>query len=204
MGGWFTREISSPEGFQGLRYRMPGPGAEVLRRLGATVVLLPVGEIGPALRSGALDASEFVGPWTDMAVGLHKAARYYYYPGFHEPASAHTLGVNRRVWDGLDGSDRGLIEAAAAAEYMRGLADYDTNNAQALRQLRDERSVDIRRFDGSVLKVLKRLSADVVAEIGSIDDLSRRIHASHQQFRTLTVAWNEVADRAFLDARATA
>lgn len=202
MGGWFTQEISSPEGFKGLRYRMPGPGAEVLRRLGAIVVLLPVGEIGPALASGALDASEFIGPWTDMSIGLHKAARYYYYPGFHEPSSAHTLGVNRRVWDGLDASDRHLIEAAAAAEYARGLAEYDANNARALRKLRDEGQVKILRFDDSVLTALARISKDVVAEIGATDDVSRRIHASYEAFRSLILDWSDIADRAFLNARA--
>ena len=87
MGGWFTREITSPEGFKGLRSRMPGLGAEVLRRLGAIVVTLPVGEIMPSLKSGAIDASEWVGPWLDMAMGPHKVASYYYYPGFHEPGT---------------------------------------------------------------------------------------------------------------------
>ena len=87
MGGWFTREVNSPEDYKGLRYRMAGPGAEVLRRLGAIVVTLPGGEIMPALKSGAIDASEWIGPWLDMALGLHKAAGYYYYPGFHEPGS---------------------------------------------------------------------------------------------------------------------
>ena len=89
MGGWFTREVTLPEGFKGLRYRMAGPGAEVLRRLGAIVVTLPGGEIMPALKSGAIDASEWIGPWLDTALGLHKAVGYYYYPGFHEPG----LGV---------------------------------------------------------------------------------------------------------------
>jgi len=85
MGGWFTKELTGVESYKGLRYRMPGVGGEVLRRLGAVVVNLPAGEIIPSLRSGAIDASEFAGPWVDMALGLHKAAKYYYYPGFYEP-----------------------------------------------------------------------------------------------------------------------
>ena len=95
MGGWFTREINSPEDFKGLRYRMAGLGAEVLRRLGAIVVTLPGGEIMPALKSGAIDASEWIGPWLDMALGLHKAAGYYYYPGFHEPGSGFRSASTR-------------------------------------------------------------------------------------------------------------
>src|SRR6516164_10801935 len=106
MGGWFTKEMTSVEAFKGLRYRMPGLGGEVLRRLGAIVASLPGGEIVPALKSGAIDASEWVGPWQDMALGLHQAAGYYYYPGFHEPGTAQTLGINRRVWESFDASDR--------------------------------------------------------------------------------------------------
>ena len=81
MGGWFTKEITGVESYKGLRYRMPGIGGEVLRRLGAVVVTLPAGQIIPSLRSGAIDASEFAGPWVDTALGLQKAAKYYYYPG---------------------------------------------------------------------------------------------------------------------------
>ena len=137
MGGWFTHEITSPEGFKGLRYRMPGPGAEVLRRLGAIVLTLPGGEIVPALKSGAIDASEWIGPWHDMALGLHEAAGYYYYPGFHEPGAGHAVGINQRVWDSFDASDRRVIEAVAAASIRDLLAEFNANNALSLRKLRD-------------------------------------------------------------------
>jgi TRAP-type mannitol/chloroaromatic compound transport system substrate-binding protein len=129
MGGWFTSEMTSLEAFKGLRYRMPGLGGEVLRRLGAAVVNLPGGEIVAALKSGAIDASEWIGPWPDMALGLHQAARYYYYPGFHEPGTAHTLGINRRVWESFDVGDQRLIESNALAEYGHTLAEFNANNA---------------------------------------------------------------------------
>src|SRR5947209_16642573 len=106
MGGWCTREVPSPEAFRGLRYRMPGLGGDVLRRLGASVVNVPGGEIVPSLKSGAIDGSEWVGPWLDMAMGLHKVAGYYYYPGFHEPSAGQTLGINKRVWESFDTSER--------------------------------------------------------------------------------------------------
>src|SRR5438067_5438048 len=94
MGGWFNKEVNSPADFKGLRYRMPGLGGEVLRRMGATVVLTPGGEIMTALKTGAIDASEWVGPWADIALGLDQVADYYYYPGFHEPGTSVTLGIN--------------------------------------------------------------------------------------------------------------
>ena len=201
MGGWFNKEITSREMFQGLRYRMPPPGAEVLRRLGATVVLLPGGEIVAALKSGAIDASEWIGPWLDMAFGLHEAVEYYYYPGFHEPGSGLSLGINKSVWESFDASDRRLIEAVAAGEYARSLAEFNANNALALRKLRDEGTVKIRKFDDALLTEFLRIAEDVVAEFGSGDELSRKIYASYQQFRASMMDWSDVAERAFLNSR---
>ena len=201
MGGWFNNEITSLDGFKGLRYRMPGLGGEILRRLGAIVVTLPGGEIGPALKSGAIDASEWIGPWSDMALGLHKAAGFYYYPGFHEPGTAQTLGINRRVWESFDASDRRLIEAVAAGEYARMLAEFNTNNARSLRELRDEGTVKILKFDDALLKAFHELSKDVVAAAGAGDDISKRIYASYQRFRALIMDWSDISERAYLNAR---
>jgi TRAP-type mannitol/chloroaromatic compound transport system substrate-binding protein len=201
MGGWFNHEVISLEALRGLRYRMAGPGAEVLRRVGAIVVTLPAGEIMPALKSGAIDASEWIGPWLDMALGLHKAAGYYYYPGFHEPGAAQAVGINRGVWESFDASDRRVIEAVAACEYARSLAEFNANNARSLRKLRDEGIVKILKFDDSLLKAFLTISKDVVAEIGSGDDLSRKIYASYEQFRTSIMDWSDIAERAFLNSR---
>jgi TRAP-type mannitol/chloroaromatic compound transport system substrate-binding protein len=201
MGGWFTREVTSPEEFRGLRYRMPGLGAEVLRRLGAIVVTLPGSEIVSALKSGAIDASEWVGPWNDMAMGLHKVARYYYYPGFHEPGTGVAVGINKGVWESFDASDRRVIEAVAASEYARSLAEFNANNALSLRKLRDEGAVKILKFDDSLLKAFLAISKDVVAEAGSGDDLSKKIYASYQQFRASIMDWSDIAERAYLNSR---
>jgi len=201
MGGWFTREITSPEALKGLRYRMPGLGAEVLRRLGAIVVTLPGAEIVPALKSGAIDASEWVGPWLDMAMGLHQAASYYYYPGFHEPGTGSSVGINRAVWESLDAGDRQIFHAVAASEYARSVAEFNANNALSLRRLRDEGKVKIVKFDDSLLKAFLSISDDVVAQIGTGDDLSRKIYASYQKFRASIMDWSDVAERAFLNSR---
>ncbi len=117
MGGWFNKEVNSPEDFKGLRYRMPGLGGEVLRRMGATVVTLPGGDIVNALKSGAIDAAEWVGPWIDMDLGLDKVADYYYYPGFHQPGeNINARNQQDAVGRSLTPSERALIEAATAAE----------------------------------------------------------------------------------------
>ena len=201
MGGWFAREIAAPEQYKGLRYRMAGPGAEVLRRLGATVVTLPGGEIMPSLRSGAIDASEWIGPWLDMAIGLHEAVGYYYYPGFHEPGSGFSLGINKGVWDSFDIGDQQLIEAIAACEYTRSLAEFNANNSLSLLKLREAGVVKIQKFDDSLLKAQREVSREVVAEIGSGDELARKIYASYQQFRAAITDWSDISERAVLNSR---
>ena len=201
MGGWFNKEVTSPEGFKGLRYRMPGLGGEVLRRLGAIVITLPGSEIVPALKSGAINASEWVGPWLDMALGLHKAAPYYYFPGFHEPGAALMFCINKRVWDSFNAGDRRLIEAVAAGEYAFSLAEFNANNALWLRKLREEGTAKIMKFDDSLLKAFMTISKDVVAEVGSGDGLSAKIYESYEQFRASIMDWGDIAERAFLNSR---
>jgi TRAP-type mannitol/chloroaromatic compound transport system substrate-binding protein len=202
MGGWFTREVASAEAFKGLRYRMGAPAGEVFRRLGATVVLVPGAEIVSALKSGAIDACEWIGPWMDMAMGLHNAAGFYYYPAWNEPGGALALGINRRLWESFDEGDRRLIEAAAASEFAVSLAEFNANNALALRKLREEGSVKIRKFGDALLRTFAEISRDVVAKIGSGDEHAKKIHASHQDFRTLIKEWSDISEGAYLGIRA--
>jgi len=201
MGGWFTKEVQGPESYKGLRYRMPGLGGEVLRRLGAVVVGLPGGEITPALKSGAIDASEWVGPWNDVVLGLNKVSKYYYYPGFHEPGTVLSTGINKKLWDSLTSEDRNLITLLAAAEYTTSLAEFNANNARALQQLHADKSIEIRKFDDPLLTALGKASADVVSEIGQKDPMTRRIYESYRAFRDLSVPWADMGDRGFLNAR---
>jgi TRAP-type mannitol/chloroaromatic compound transport system substrate-binding protein len=201
MGGWFTKELTGVESYKGLRYRMPGVGGEVLRRLGAVVVNLPAGEIIPSLRSGAIDASEFAGPWVDMALGLHKAAKYYYYPGFHEPGAALSLVVNRKLWDGLGRIERSVIETAAAAENALSYADFTANDAIALQQIANDPAIQVRKLDDSILQALGKLSGEVLYDTSRKDDLTRRVYDSFIKFRTSALRWGDISERAFLNAR---
>jgi TRAP-type mannitol/chloroaromatic compound transport system substrate-binding protein len=201
MGGWFTREVNSLQSYTGIKYRMPGLGGEVLRRLGATVVNLPGGEIVPALRSGAIDASEWVGPWDDMHLGLHKASKFYYYPGFHEPGTVLATAINKARWDSLTAEERGLITTVANAEYTYSLAEFNTNNAKSLQELRQDKNIEIRKFDDSILKAFGERSGEVIAEVGAKDPLTRRTCQSYMEFRNRCTPWSDMAERAYLNAR---
>jgi TRAP-type mannitol/chloroaromatic compound transport system substrate-binding protein len=201
MGGWFIKEVNTPEDFKGLRYRMPEPGAEVLRRMGATVVTTPGGEIVGALQTGAIDASEWVGPWMDMELGLDKAADYYYYPGFHEPGTNFTLGINKTSWDGLTASERALIEAAAQAEVLRSQAQFNAENIKSLMRLRDDKRIKIRRFSDDLIKVFGKHSKQVLADMAAKDPLTRKVYDSYMAFLAGMMDWTELSERGYLDTR---
>jgi TRAP-type mannitol/chloroaromatic compound transport system substrate-binding protein len=201
MGGWFVKQVNTPEDFKGLRYRMPGLGAEVLRRMGATVVTTPASEIITALKSGAIDASEWVGPWTDIALGLDKAADYYYYPGFHEPGTSATLGINKKLWDGLAASDRALIETAAQAEFTRSLAQFNAENVKALKFLRPDPRIKITRFNDELIKVFGKLGKDVIADTAAKDPLTRKIADSYVDFLAGIMDWGELSETGYRNTR---
>jgi TRAP-type mannitol/chloroaromatic compound transport system substrate-binding protein len=201
MGGWFNKEINDPQDFQGLRYRMPELGAEVLRRMGATVVTTPGGAIARALKSGAIDAAEWVGPWADISLGLDSAAQYYYFPGFHEPGTNLTLGINRTLWDGLAASERALIEAAAAAEVARSLAQFNAENVKSLKLLRADNRIKIRRFNDELIKTFGKLSKEVLADTAAKDPLTRKVHDSYMAFLAGVIDWGELSETGYRDTR---
>lgn len=201
MGGWFNKEVTSPADFEGLRYRMPGLGAEVLRRMGATVVTTPGGEIITALKSGAIDASEWVGPWLDVALGLSEAADYYYYPGFHEPGTAATLGINKTLWDSLTPSDRAIIEAAAAAELTKSLAQFNAENVKWLKVLRADKRIKMQRFSDELIKAFGKLSREVIADNAAKDPLTRKVSDSYTAFLASIMNWQDLSERSYLNTR---
>ena len=201
MGGWFRKEINSVDDFKGLKFRMPGLGGDVLKKLGVTVVALPAGEIFAALQSGAIDGTEWVGPWNDLALGFFKVAKNYYWPGIHEPGAALGVGVNRKVWDGLTKSEQTIIEAVMQAENDLLFAEFNARNGEALDTLINKHGVQLKRFPDEVLKALGNAAGEVVAEVGGADPQSRKVYESFMKFRKSLMEWTRLSEQAFTAAR---
>lgn len=186
FGGWFRRPVNSVADLRGLRIRMPGLGGEVMARLGASVQVLAGGEIYPALERGAIDATEWVGPHDDERLGFHQIARYYYYPGWHEPGVTLTLMVGRRAWDQLPEGYRHAVEVAAREENLGMLERYDAANPLALERI-VAAGVEVRRFPDDVLQAAWRESRALLEG-----------HAQqHAQFRAIYEPWLAFRQRAF-------
>ncbi len=202
MAGWFNKEINSLDDLQGLKMRIPGLGGEVLRRAGGTPVNLPGGEIFTSLQSGAIDATEWVGPYNDLAFGLYKAAKYYYYPGWHEPGTTLECLINQGAFDALPADLQHIVMNACRVVNEDMLAEYTARNNAALQTLTREHHVDVRRLPDVVLERLRELSDAVVAEVAEEDPLSGKVYASFKEFRDQVEAWHDISERAYLNVRA--
>jgi TRAP-type mannitol/chloroaromatic compound transport system substrate-binding protein len=201
MGGWFKKEIRSLDDLQGLKMRIPGLGGEVLRRAGGTPVNLPGGEIFTALQTGSIDATEWVGPYNDLAFGLYQAASYYYYPGWHEPGTTLEAIFNKQSLEALPEDLREIVFMACRTVNGNMLAEYTARNQAALETLVREHDVQLKRFPDDVLMRLKQLSDQVIGEIAERDPVARKIYESQLAFQKQVAKWHDVSELAYYQAR---
>lgn len=193
MGGWFRRPVDSLADLRGLKMRIPGLGGEVMSELGVTVQLLSGGEIYQALERGAIDATEWVGPYDDVKLGFHEIARYYYYPGWWEPSANLSFMVNRQAWDALPGIYQEAFTTAAAEVSIRMLAQYDARNQGALQEAVDA-GVELRPFPEETIREAERISRDVMEARASADAEYRRVYDAFQAFREDAFRWFGTAE----------
>lgn len=201
MGGWFRREIASAADMQGLKIRSLGLGGEVLRRLGATPQTTPPAEIFASLQSGVLDAAEFVGPGSDIALGLYRIAPFYYGPGFNKPNGTGECIVSLKAWDALDADLKAIVSHACATEASFALAEMQRLNTEALAALTDQHNVKLRSFPDDLVLAARKQAADVLSEVGARSARARRIHDSYAAFRKRAGAWSRISLQAIFEAR---
>ncbi len=201
MGGWFNKEMESAEDFKGLKMRIPGLGGDVLAKLGASPVALPGAQIYENLVSGAVDATEWVGPYNDYFMKFYEAAKYYYWPGMHEPGSMLSFGVNKSFWSTLSETDRAIIEAACNEENARQMAETNANNGTFLTKLIKEHGVQLRQFNDEIYDSFGKAAKEVFEETRQHSKLAGKIHDSFTQARSDIGRWTGFSDSAFVAQR---
>ncbi len=201
MGGWFRKEMNSAADFRGLKMRIPGLGGDVLAKLGASPVSLPGSQIYENLISGAVDATEWVGPWNDEIMKFYEAAKFYYFPGMHEPGAMLAAGINKAFWDGLSDTDKTIIESAASAENDVMMSEYNAKNGDALARLISDQGVQLKRFSDDIYDSFGEAAAEVFAETVAHSDLARRIHESFEDARSKVGGWAKISDQEYMRQR---
>jgi len=201
MGGWFNKEINSSDDLKGLKMRIPGLGGDVMAKLGASPVSIPGGQIYENLVSGSIDATEWVGPWNDRFMKFYEAAKFYYYPGMHEPGSMLAFGMNASFWSKLSNSDKAIIEAAAAMENDVMMAEYNAKSGEALADLVKNQGVKLRKFNDDVYDSFGKAAAEVFEGVRGHSPLANKIHESFLKARQDLGAWSKISDQAYVQQR---
>jgi len=201
MFGWFNKEINSVEDLQGLKMRIPGLGGEVFARAGGVPVTMQVSDVFTALETGALDATEWVSPYNDLAAGYHTVANYYYYPGWHEPGSTLETIFNKEDFEALPEDLQEILLAASEVMNKRIHDELTARNNEALQTLVNEHGVELRRLPDDVLQEFRRISEEVILEMASVDESSQRVFRSWKTFLDGVAAYHRIAEDAFIEAR---
>ena len=202
MAGWFNKEINTLEDLKGLKMRIPGLAGEVLKRAGGTPVNLPGGELFTSLQSGNIDATEWVGPYNDLAFGFHKIAKYYYYPGWHEPGTTLEVFINQSAFNELPQNLQSIVMNACRVANQDMRTEYIARNNDALETLINEHNVELRELPVDVIRKLAKLSEEVTKELAYSDPLARNIYDSYSNFFKKSRAWLDISERAYLNLRA--
>ena len=201
MGGWFRRELNGVEDVKGIKIRSLGLGGEIYRRLGAIPQTTSPGEILVSMQSGLIDGAEFVGPGSDIALGLYRVATFYYAPGFNKPNGTGECIVSRKAWDELDSELLAIVQHACAVEAAFALAEMERLNAEALAALTGQHGVKLKMFPASLIEAARRQGVEVVGELAAKSAIARKVHDSYVAFRDRTGAWSRISIRAVLEAR---
>jgi TRAP-type mannitol/chloroaromatic compound transport system substrate-binding protein len=201
MGGWFRHEIKSRTEIAGTKIRSLGLGGEVYRRLGATPQTTPPAEILTSLQSGVIDAVEFVGPGTDIALGLYRVAPFYYYPGFNKPNGTGECVVSLKAWNALNAELKAIVAHACATEANFALAEMERLNTEALAALTGQHHVKLRGFPTDLVAAARDASRDVLGELAGRNATARKIHDSYLAFRDRAGAWSRISLKAVLEGR---
>lgn len=198
MGGWFNREISSPENFKGLKMRIPGLGGRVVTKLGATTVLSPGSELYTNLERGVIDALEWVGPYHDYLMGFHQIAKYYYYPGWHEPTGVLELMVNKSKFDSLPSDLQEVIKLATKSANILSQSELLQKNFEYLEKIKNEGKVFIKEFPAEVIVALKNAAAQVMKELSDSDKSVAKVFNSYKNFQQKSSSWSEMCEKNYL------
>ena len=197
MGGWFRKPMVTIADYKGLKMRIPGLGGKVIAKAGGTVVLLPGGEIFTSLERGVIDATEWVGPLHDLRMGFYKAAKYYYYPGWHEPGTCLDVMFNKKVYDALPNDLKAILDAVAFETNMWSLSEFDAGNGAALQELITKHKVNLVRFPEPLLDDLRKLAEWTLEEVAIKDAGARKVHEAFKKFQAHVGVWGSVSENAY-------
>ncbi|MFO7552279.1 MAG: TRAP transporter substrate-binding protein [Haliea sp.] len=201
MAGWFRKEINSLADLQGLKMRIPGLAGEVFTAAGGSAVRISGGELYTSLQTGVIDAAEWVGPYNDLALGLHEVAKYYYYPGWHEPGAMLEFIINKDAYEALPPDLQAIVTVAARAANQDMLDEFTARNNAALQQLVDNHGVQLRELPDDVMQAFHRAGEQAMKDLVAADPMAAKVYASFIEFYEGVRAYHHISEQSYINAR---
>lgn len=199
MGGWFNKEINTIDDLKGLKMRIPGLGGKVLAKAGGTPVLVSGGEIYTNLERGVIDAAEWIGPFHDYKMGFHQVAKYYYYPGWHEPGPVLEMIFNRSKFLDLPEDLQEILRTACHRLNRWMMAEFDAKNGEYITKLIEEENVAVKKYPDEVLAGLRSATDETIADLLASDETSKKVYESFSKFKRTVSNWMDISEKVFYE-----
>lgn len=201
MAGWFNKKINSIEDFNGLKMRIPGLGGDVMAKLGVSPISLPGTQVYESIVNGTIDAIEWMGPYADYYMKLYEAAKYYYYPGMHEPDAQQALGMNKAWWSGLTPWEQTVITTAALEQSSGQYFEIQSKNGYYLKKMIEENGITLRRFDEEIFDAFGEAAKEVMQQTRDYDALTAKVHDHFTATLQEIGYWQGISEVAYVTQR---
>ena len=188
--GWYRAPLESLDDYKGLKIRFAGLGGKVLQQLGASVTMMPGGELFQALEKGTIDATEFSLPIIDEILGFNKVVSYNLFPGWHQPFTAQYMLINNEQWEKIGDDTKAMINVACTAAALRGLTESEFKQGAVIAGFA-EKGITAQKLPREVLEKLKAVTEEVLAEEAENDPDFARVYADQKAFADQYRLWED-------------
>jgi TRAP-type mannitol/chloroaromatic compound transport system substrate-binding protein len=190
--GWYHSPITGLADYKGMKIRFAGLGGKVLQELGASVTMMPGGELYQALQTGTLDATEFSLPVVDQNLGFADVVNYNLFPGWHQTFTAQYMLINGEEWEQASDAQKTLIKTTCTAATTKALAESEYKNGKVLAGFQ-EQGVNADQIPQDVLMQLRETTRKVLQNEADQDADFARVWESQKEFMHYYKIWDKRA-----------
>jgi TRAP-type mannitol/chloroaromatic compound transport system substrate-binding protein len=132
-------------------------------------------------------------------LGLYQAAKYYYYPGWHEPGTYLEYFFNKKAYESLPKDLQHMLDAVSMENELWVLSQFEARNGAALQELITKHNAELIQFPVDVLDSLRKMSQEVVEEEAKKTPMATKVNDSFKAFQKVVGTWGAVSEKAYYD-----
>jgi TRAP-type mannitol/chloroaromatic compound transport system substrate-binding protein len=176
-----TKPIRRMEDYKGLKMRVPqGMTAMLFQKLGASVVVLPGGEVYSALDKGVINTSDWASPSMNQRMGFFQVAKYTNYPGFHSmPMASFTVNMNE--WKKLPDDIKQILKTATREWAWDSIERIAIDDIRALKEMKGQ-GVTVQTWSKEDLTRVRAVSMEVWDEFAKKSPMAKKVVDSQKEW----------------------